>query len=108
MSPLEGGPQSHNINGFVDHKLLRCDQFPEIMAAAKDSGVTAYPLGEAFTKGKFGYSFRWRLENVDQDPLPHDATAMHHYVHASTFHTADLVWVGQPRPSLTTMFSPWC
>ena len=33
-------------------------------------------LGEAFTQGKFGYSFRWRLENVDQDPLPHDATAL--------------------------------
>ncbi len=24
--------------------------------------------------GKFGLSFRWRLETVDQDPLPHDAT----------------------------------
>jgi len=24
--------------------------------------------------GKFGLSLRWRLENVDQDPLPHDAT----------------------------------
>ena len=44
-------------------------------------GATSAPvhaadsLGSAFTEGKFGYSFRWRLENVDQDPLPHDATA---------------------------------
>jgi hypothetical protein len=43
--------------------------------AASSPATAADSLGDAFTEGKFGYSFRWRLENVDQDPLPHDATA---------------------------------
>jgi hypothetical protein len=51
--------------------LFAATSFP--VMAAEDSATT---FGEAFTKGKFGYSFRWRLENVDQDPLPHDATAI--------------------------------
>ncbi len=46
-------------------------------------------LGEAFSQGKFGYSFRWRLENVDQDPLPHDATAIPLRARLN-FHTSDL------------------
>jgi hypothetical protein len=46
-------------------------------------------FSEAFTEGKFGYSFRWRLENVDQDPLPHDATAIPLRARIN-FHTADL------------------
>lgn len=33
-------------------------------------------LSEVFTEGKLGYSFRWRYEHVDQDPLPHDSTAI--------------------------------
>lgn len=36
----------------------------------------AETFGEAFTDGKFGYSLRWRWENVDQDPFPHDAYAI--------------------------------
>jgi hypothetical protein len=51
--------------------------------------TAADSLGEAFTEGKFGYSFRWRLENVDQDPLPHDATAIPLRARIN-FHTADL------------------
>ena len=38
--------------------------------------MAADNFGEMFTLGKFTYSFRWRLENVDQDPLPNDATAI--------------------------------
>jgi len=51
--------------------------------------IAADNLGESFTQGKFGYSFRWRLENVDQDPLPHDATAIPLRARIN-FHTADL------------------
>jgi hypothetical protein len=51
--------------------------------------IAADSLGESFTQGKFGYSFRWRLENVDQDPLPHDATAIPLRARIN-FHTADL------------------
>ncbi len=46
-----------------------------LLAAVSVPAIAADDLGEAFTQGKFGYSFRWRLETVDQDPLPHDATA---------------------------------
>ena len=46
-------------------------------------------LGEAFTEGKFGYSFRWRLENVDQDPLPNNAYAIPLRARIN-FHTADV------------------
>ena len=46
-------------------------------------------LAESISEGKFGYSFRWRLENVDQDPLPHDATAIPLRARIN-FHTADL------------------
>jgi len=64
--------------------LFAATSFP--VMAAEDSATT---FGEAFTKGKFGYSFRWRLENVDQDPLPHDATAAPLRARIN-FHTADL------------------
>lgn len=36
----------------------------------------ADPPSEEVSKGKFGYSLRWRWENVDQDPFPNDATAV--------------------------------
>ena len=64
--------------------LLAATSFP--VMAADDPAET---FGEMFTKGKFGYSFRWRLENVDQDPLPHDATAAPLRARIN-FHTADL------------------
>ena len=64
--------------------LLAATSFPVL---AED--VSAETFGEAFSKGKFGYSFRWRLENVDQDPLPHDATAAPLRARIN-FHTADL------------------
>jgi len=44
--------------------------------------ISSYPsfaansFGEAITKGDWGVSLRWRLEYVEQDPLPHDATAI--------------------------------
>ena len=60
--------------------LLTAGSFPVIAA---DS------FGEAFTEGKFGYSFRWRLEDVDQDPLPHNATAIPLRARIN-FQTADL------------------
>jgi hypothetical protein len=53
-----------------------------LLAAASSPAIAADNFGEVFSKGKFGYSFRWRLENVDQDsipggaPIPHDATAI--------------------------------
>jgi hypothetical protein len=47
-----------------------------LLAALSFPAMAADTFGEAFTQGKFGYSFRWRLENVDQDPLPNDATAI--------------------------------
>jgi len=46
-----------------------------LMASASFSARAADTAKNPFTAGKFGVSFRWRLENVDQDPLPHDATA---------------------------------
>ncbi len=64
--------------------LLAATSFP--VMAADDA---AESFGEMFTKGKFGYSFRWRLENVDQDPLPEDATAIPLRARIN-FHTADL------------------
>lgn len=60
-----------------------------LLAATTTPASAADNLGEAFTEGKFGYSFRWRLENVDQDPLPHDATAIPLRARIN-FHTADL------------------
>lgn len=55
-------------------------------------GASAYAaenLKDAFSEGDFGYSFRWRLETVDQEPLPHDALAipLRARIH---FQTADL------------------
>ena len=47
-----------------------------MLSAFSYPAMAADTFGEAFTEGKFVYSFRWRLENVDQDPLPHDATAI--------------------------------
>ena len=46
-----------------------------LLAATSAPVMAADTFGEAFTEGKFGYSFRWRLEHVNQDPLPHNATA---------------------------------
>jgi len=60
-----------------------------LLAAISSPATAADSLGGAFTEGKFGYSFRWRLENVDQDPLPHDATAIPLRARIN-FHTADL------------------
>ncbi len=60
------------------------------MLAATSSPVTAAEnLGEAFTEGKLGVSFRWRMEYVDQDPLPDDGFAMPLRGRIN-FHTADL------------------
>ena len=60
-----------------------------LLAATSFPVMAADNIGEAFTEGKFGYSFRWRLENVDQDPFPNDATAMPLRARIN-FHTADL------------------
>lgn len=60
-----------------------------LLAAASFPAVAADNLGEVFTEGKFGYSFRWRLEDVDQDPLPHNAYAIPLRARIN-FHTADL------------------
>lgn len=60
-----------------------------LLAAASFPAAAADNLGEAFTEGKFGYSFRWRLEDVDQDPLPNNAWAIPLRARIN-FHTADL------------------
>lgn len=60
-----------------------------VLASTSISAQAADNLGEAITEGKFGYSFRWRLETVDQDPLPHNATAIPLRARIN-FHTADL------------------
>ena len=60
-----------------------------LISAVSVSSYAADSLGEAFKEGTFGYSFRWRLENVDQDPFPHDATAIPLRARIN-FHTADL------------------
>ncbi len=60
-----------------------------LLVTASFPAIAADNLGESFTQGKFGYSFRWRLENVDQDPLAHDATAIPLRARIN-FHTADL------------------
>ena len=38
--------------------------------------LAAENIKEAFSESDFGYSFRWRLETVDQQPLPHEALAI--------------------------------
>lgn len=60
-----------------------------LIAATSFPAIAADNLGEAFTEGKFGYSFRWRLEDVDQSPLPNNAFAMPLRTRIN-FHTADL------------------
>jgi hypothetical protein len=60
-----------------------------LLAATCFPAVAADNLGAAFTQGKFAYSLRWRLENVDQNPLPHDATAIPLRARIG-FQTADL------------------
>ena len=60
-----------------------------LLTAASFPVIAADSLGEAFTEGKFGYSFRWRLENVNQDPLAHSAIAVPLRARIN-FHTADL------------------
>lgn len=72
------------INATVFTALLTT-----LLAAISFPVAAAETFGEAFTEGKFGYSFRWRFENVDQDPLPHDATAIPLRARIN-FHTADL------------------
>ena len=47
-----------------------------ILSGISTPSNAAETFAEVFTDGKFGYSFRWRLESVDQDPFPHDATAI--------------------------------
>jgi len=60
-----------------------------LLAATSFQAVAADNLGEVFTEGKFGYSFRWRLEDVDQDPFPNNATAIPLRARIN-FHTSDL------------------
>ncbi len=60
-----------------------------LLTAVSFPVTAADNLGEVFTEGKFGYSFRWRLEDVDQDPFPHNATAIPLRARIN-FHTADL------------------
>ncbi len=38
-----------------------------LLTTVSAPAFAADSFSEAFTEGKFGYSFRWRLENVDQD-----------------------------------------
>ena len=60
-----------------------------LLTAVSLPASAADNLGEAFTEGKFGYSFRWRLEDVDQDPFPNNATAIPLRARIN-FHTSDL------------------
>jgi hypothetical protein len=60
-----------------------------ILAATSFPATAADNFGEMFSQGEFGYSLRWRLENVDQDPLPNDATAIPLRARLN-FQTADL------------------
>jgi len=47
-----------------------------LLAVSSFPATAAENLGESFKQGKFGYSFRWRFEHVDQDPLPNTSTAI--------------------------------
>jgi len=60
-----------------------------LLATASFQATAADNIGDAFKESKFGYSFRWRLENVDQDPLPNNATAAPLRARIN-LHTADL------------------
>ena len=60
-----------------------------LLATATFPTFAADNLGESFTEGKFGYSFRWRLEDVTQSPLPYVASAIPLRARLN-FHTADL------------------
>lgn len=60
-----------------------------LLAAASFPATAADTLGEAFTEGKFGYSFRWRFEDVDQDPFPNNGVAAPLRARIN-FHTSDL------------------
>ena len=60
-----------------------------LLIATSSPTLAANSFSEAFSEGQFGYSFRWRLENVDQDPFPHNATALPLRARIN-FHTADL------------------
>jgi hypothetical protein len=60
-----------------------------LLFGMSSAALSAETLNEALTEGKFGYSFRWRLENVDQDPFPHEATAIPLRARIN-YHTADL------------------
>jgi len=60
-----------------------------LLGATSFSALAADNLKESISQGKFGYSLLWRLENVDQDPLPHDARAIPLRARIN-FHSADL------------------
>ncbi len=60
-----------------------------LLATTSFSTLAADNLRDAIYQGKFGYSLLWRLENVDQDPLPHNATAIPLRARIN-FQTADL------------------
>ena len=53
--------------------------YPALMVAAlaitASVSMAADSFSGAFEEGEFGVDFRWRLENVDQDPFEKDATA---------------------------------
>ena len=53
--------------------------YPALMVAALGSAASVSMAADSFTgafeEGKFGIDFRWRLENVDQDPFDKNATA---------------------------------
>ena len=46
------------------------------LLAGNAQAEDAETFGEAFTKGKFGFGLRWRMEHVRQDPFVNNATAI--------------------------------
>ncbi len=60
-----------------------------LLGAASSPVLAVDSFKESITEGKFGYSFLWRLENVDQDPLPNNATAIPLRARIN-YHSADL------------------
>jgi len=47
-----------------------------MLAAISMPASAAESLKEAIADSEFGYSFRWRIEHIDQHPLPHNALAI--------------------------------
>ena len=73
------------------------------LVATSLPAIAAENLKEVFTEGKFGYSFRWRLETVDQEPLPPEellerALSFWNGYHDSTAATreGDRIVIGDP------------